>query len=170
MWDRIRADVLVGLRANVHTRRLIITGISLGGALAALSYVDILASKEFDNVEVITFGAPRVGNKKWAKWFDSTIKSTRIYIRRDPIAFLPRCLTPICNYRQTGSPIVCYPGKSECRCKDKRAEDELEMDDAIPVLMQELNEHKEEIADGEFGSILDHIFGYKKIRDYSLIC
>lgn len=111
MWDTIRSDVLNGLRQNVHTRRLIITGISLGGGLAAISYVDIKATGEFDNVEVITFGAPRVGNKKWAKWFDSITTSTRIYIRRDPIAFLPICLTPICNYRQTGNPIVCNAQK-----------------------------------------------------------
>jgi hypothetical protein len=170
MWEFIRDDVIAGLRQNVHTRRLVITGISLGGGLAALSFVDILASKEFENVEVITFGAPRVGNKKWAKWFDSVTDSTRIYIRRDPIAFLPRCLTPICNYRQTGNPIVCYPGKNECRCKSKSVEDELEMDNAIETIIQEVNEHKDEIAEGEFGGILDHIFGYKKIKDYSLVC
>lgn len=127
MWGKIRENVLNGLRQNVHkhTKRLIITGISLGGGLAEISVVDILATKEFDNVEVITFGAPRVGNKKWAKWFDTVTSSTRIYIRRDPIAFLPRCLTPICNYRQVGSPVVCYPKKQECRCKGKKAEDDL---------------------------------------------
>ena len=170
MWSTIRDDVIIGLRKFAHTKRLIVTGISLGGGLAAISYVDIQASKEFDNVEVITFGAPRVGNKKWAKWFDSIIDSTRIYIRKDPIAFLPRCLTPICNYRQTGSPIVCYPGKQQCRCKNKKIEDELEMPEAVSYLIAELNEHKEEIADAEFGGILDHIFGYKKLKDYSLVC
>jgi putative lipase involved disintegration of autophagic bodies len=170
MWAKIRSDVLEGLRQHVHTRRLIITGISLGGGLAAISYVDIQATGEFDNIEVITFGAPRVGNKKWAKWFDTLTQSTRIYIRRDPIAFLPRCLTPICNYRQTGNPIVCYPGKAECRCKNKSIEDELEMNEAVPFLLQELNEHKEELAEGEVGGILDHIYGYKKIKDYSLVC
>ena len=128
MWARIRNDVIKGLRENVHphTKRLIITGISLGGALAELSYVDILATKEFENIEVITFGCPRVGNKKWAKWFDTIITSTRIYIRRDPIAFLPRCLTPICNYRQVGTPVVCWPKKAECRCKNKSVEIEEE--------------------------------------------
>jgi triacylglycerol lipase len=111
MWATIHDDVLNGLREHVHTRRLIITGISLGGGLAAISYVDIRATNEFKDIEVITFGAPRVGNKKWAKWFDTLTESTRIYIRRDPIAFLPRCISPHCNYRQTGNPIVCYPKK-----------------------------------------------------------
>ena len=35
----------------------------MGGGLAVLSYVDIAKSGLFDNIEVITFGAPRVGNK-----------------------------------------------------------------------------------------------------------
>ena len=36
--------------------------------------------------------------------------------------------------------------------------------------MAELNEHKEEIAEGDFGGLLDHIYGYKKTRDYALVC
>ena len=67
MWNKIRQQTLDGLRQHVKlTRRLIITGISLGGGLACLSYVDVKFMEDFDNVEVITFGAPRVGNKKWA--------------------------------------------------------------------------------------------------------
>lgn len=41
MWNSIRTDVIKHLASNSHTKRLIITGISLGGGLAALSYVDI---------------------------------------------------------------------------------------------------------------------------------
>jgi len=36
--------------------------------------------------------------------------------------------------------------------------------------LNELEEHKEEIADGEYGGVLIHIFGYKKIKDYTLVC
>lgn len=50
MWEAIRDDVIRGLKIHAHTKRLIVTGISLGGGLAALSYVDIRATKEFDNV------------------------------------------------------------------------------------------------------------------------
>ena len=107
MWNTIRADVLAGLRKTAHTGRLIITGISLGGALACLSYVDIANAGIFSNIEIITFGAPRVGNRKWADWFDSITRSTRYYIKGDPIAVLPRCLTLICNYKQTGTGYAC---------------------------------------------------------------
>ena len=114
MWNTIRTQVLVGLRTHAHTGRLIITGISLGGALACLSYVDIAKEGIFQNIEVITFGAPRVGNRKWAAWFDSTTPSTRFFIKSDPIAFLPRCLTSICNYKQTGTAYVCNKNSQEC--------------------------------------------------------
>lgn len=107
MWNIIRDEVITGLTAHVNTKRLVITGISLGGALACLSFVDIFHSGLFGDVEVITFGAPRVGNKKWSKWFDTLTDSTRLYILDDPIPFMPRCLTLLCNYGQTGQAYVC---------------------------------------------------------------
>lgn len=125
MWNTIRPDVLKGLRENAHTRRLIITGISLGGALSCLSYVDIIKAEIFDSVEIITFGAPRVGNRKWANWFDYLTSSTtywRYFIARDPIAFLPRCLTPICNYKQTGQSIRCTKGDQTCTFRNRAGE------------------------------------------------
>lgn len=165
MWESIRVDVINDLKKYVHTTRLIITGISLGGGLACLSFVDIQASGEFSNHEVITFGSPRVGNKKWAKFFDSIIDSTRIYIYKDPINFLPRCLTPICNYSPVGTPVVCYPKKQECDFKTKGSEESYKYN----YLVEQLIEHQDEIQDGEYGSIIDHIFGYKKIKDYTLV-
>lgn len=143
MWGSIRDDVINGLRQHVHTRRLIITGISLGGGLASISFVDIRATKEFENVEVITFGSPRVGNRKWAEWFDTITKSTRIYIREDPIAFLPRCLTLVCNYKQTGSPVICYPESKQCICnKSEEVESVEQAKRSLNFLLSELNEHK----------------------------
>lgn len=107
MWDSIKEDTLKDLRASAHTNRLLITGISLGGGLAVLSYVDILHSNIFQNVEIVTFGAPRVGNKNWANWLDNQIKTERYFIAGDPIAVLPVCLTPLCNYKQSGEGIKC---------------------------------------------------------------
>ncbi len=125
MWNTIREDVLKGLQNSAHTGRLIITGISLGGALTCLSYVDIAKSGIFANTEVITFGAPRVGNRKWANWFDTQTRSTRYFIKADPIAFLPRCLTPVCNYKQTGQGYVCNKNTQICTLKASADADNL---------------------------------------------
>jgi hypothetical protein len=115
MWNIIRDDVISDLKKTVHTKRLVISGISLGGGLACISYVDIAKAGLFESIEVVTFGAPRVGNKNWAKWFDTLTPSTRYFIKRDPIAFFPRCLTPLCNYRQTGTAIRCNKKTEECK-------------------------------------------------------
>lgn len=170
MWAKIRDDVIAGLKKVTHTKRLVITGISLGGGLACISYVDIAASGVFETVEVVTYGAPRVGNRKWARWFDSITPSTRIFIKNDPIAYLPRCLTPLCNYKQTGTAVVCRKGKKVCKARGVgETEDELEWTEETKTFFEEINEHKEELAEGDVEGILDHIYGYKKIRDFTLI-
>lgn len=47
MWEAIRANTTRDLKNGNRNNRLIITGISLGGALAQLSFVDINAMKIF---------------------------------------------------------------------------------------------------------------------------
>jgi triacylglycerol lipase len=73
MWNSIKNQTFADLIASSHTKHLIITGISLGGGLASLSYVDINVLKIFDKIEIITYGAPRVGNANWAKWLGTQI-------------------------------------------------------------------------------------------------
>ena len=107
MWNSIRSETIAALKTLPHTKRLMITGISLGGALTVLSFVDILHSNIFDTIELVTFGAPRVGNNKWADWFDTLTPSTRYFLHDDPIPVLPRCLTLLCTYQQTGTRIKC---------------------------------------------------------------
>ena len=41
---------------------------------------------------------------------------------------------------------------------------------SLSYILSELAEHKEEIKVGEFGGILDHVYGYKKTKDYALVC
>ena len=47
-----------------------ITGISMGGGLATIAFIDLNAAGIFNRHYIITYGAPRVGNKKWAEHFD----------------------------------------------------------------------------------------------------
>lgn len=116
MWNSIRNDTYDDLIASAHTGRLIITGISLGGGLSMLSYVDIKHSVIFDHIEIITFGAPRVGNKNWAQWFDGYSETSPLHIclKGDPICVMPRCITPICNYKHSGLAVKCNPKKEQC--------------------------------------------------------
>lgn len=113
MWEKIKLDVFRDLREiklQTSLDFLIITGISLGGGLSVISYIDINHEQIFSKVKVITFGAPRVGNKYWAAHFDliTMTRTKRYIVSGDPIVVMPRCLTLLCTYRQTGIKIVCY--------------------------------------------------------------
>jgi hypothetical protein len=50
MWNSIKNWTQADLAASSHTKHLIITGISLGGGLAMISYVDIHHWNIFDNI------------------------------------------------------------------------------------------------------------------------
>jgi len=48
---------------------LLITGHSLGGALATFASVDIMEQIEFYNpISMYTFGSPRTGNQAWSDY------------------------------------------------------------------------------------------------------
>lgn len=57
-----------------------------------------------------------MGNKYWSAHFDLITlgKMKRYIVSGDPIVVMPRCLTTVCTYRQTGVQIVCYEEKGEC--------------------------------------------------------
>ncbi|CAB4374987.1 unnamed protein product [Rhizophagus irregularis] len=69
------------------------TGHSLGGALATLSALDAIHKApelaKNENLFLTTFGQPRVGDKKFAKFVDENIKAIRTIVRGDPIPRLP---------------------------------------------------------------------------------
>jgi hypothetical protein len=104
------------MKNQTKLETLYITGISLGGGLSVISYIDINHENLFQNVKVTTYGAPRVGNKYWAAHFDLITqgRTRRYLVKGDPIVILPRCLTLLCTYRQTGIQIVCVEDGSLC--------------------------------------------------------
>lgn len=79
------------LFAKYPTSRKLVTGHSLGGALAVHASVDIIANfGEID--EFYTYGSPRVGNQAFADFTNSKIKgnfNSRITHNRDPVPHLP---------------------------------------------------------------------------------
>lgn len=120
MWDTIVGDVLADLKliqAQTNLKKIYITGISLGGGLSVISFVDIKNSNIFKEVEVINYGSPRVANKYYADFFDKATnnKSKRYIVKGDPIVVLPECLTILCNYKHTGNQYVCIEDEKICR-------------------------------------------------------
>lgn len=89
-WMRVKPGVMQRAAASwgaAPPNTLLITGHSLGGAMAHLAAATLaerypaLALR----IHVITFGSPRVGNKAWQTGYHSLVKSSaRIEIHRDP--------------------------------------------------------------------------------------
>ncbi len=91
------------LQANSKSH-LLLTGHSLGGAAATLvgaRFIDM--GLDPNQIEVITFGAPAVGNAAFAEKFDPVLKLTRVVIAGDPIVTALQGL--VGGYRQFGSEV-----------------------------------------------------------------
>lgn len=170
MWGTIRNDVINDLKVMKQQTGLdvlYITGISLGGGLAGISYIDVNQAGLYKTVKVMTWGAPRVGNKYWAAHFDQITNTTsrRYIVSGDPIVVLPRCLTLLCTYRQTGIKIVCYENQAQCNQEVEIPDD----DDELSLTMDRVRRSFYVDSDiKKMRSIMDHVDGYPKIYNFTL--
>lgn len=136
----------------------------MGGGLSVISYIDINHEGLFNNVKVTTFGAPRVGNKHWAAHFDLITgkKAKRYYIKGDEIVILPRCLTLLCTYRQTGVGIICYPDRELC------VQEEFIPEDRPIEYLKDIQKSRKYFGDQQLGNLIQHANGYPKLYNYTL--
>ena len=92
------------LRSN-KSYTLIITGHSLGGAAATLSAARLISmGVKPEQIEVITFGAPAVGNAAFAAKFEPIINLKRVVIAGDPVTGVLQ--TIVGGYKQFGREIT----------------------------------------------------------------
>lgn len=69
---------------------IIVTGHSMGGAMAAFCGLDLVVNTEAKNVQVMTFGQPRVGNAAFASYYSQFVPNTiRITNDHDIVPHLP---------------------------------------------------------------------------------
>lgn len=80
---------------NENGEKIIFSGHSTGGCIASIFayYFKIVyksdISKNFKDLEVVTFGSPMFTNEIGSLWFDTNIIYTRIQLDKDPIPKLP---------------------------------------------------------------------------------
>ncbi|XP_046858009.1 lipase-like [Xenia sp. Carnegie-2017] len=88
--------------------KVLVTGHSLGGAMATLAAVDLINAGY--QVDLITFGAPRVGNKAFAQYVDRIVKglNLRVTYLNDIVTVVPNV-----GYRHAGQEIHCI-GRAKC--------------------------------------------------------
>lgn len=114
-----------GVRSRLHRvvrdvclahniERILITGHSLGGALATLAAADLAAhtipwiggvrcgSRRIPRLTHISFGSPRVGNRVWARIYDTLVPdSWRVVADGDVVTGVPRLF-----FKHCGTPVV----------------------------------------------------------------
>ncbi|HEY3423185.1 MAG TPA: lipase family protein [Negativicutes bacterium] len=95
------------LRAN-NNSKLYLTGHSLGGAAATLAGARLISTGiRPEQIEVITFGAPAVGNAAFAAKFEPTLHLTRVVNSGDPVTGALQTL--VGGYKQFGREIKWNP-------------------------------------------------------------
>lgn len=69
---------------------LVLSGHSLGGGLATL-FGYLISNKINDNITIITFASPRVGNENWAKKFNNlkNVRHYRVVNQKDVVTAMP---------------------------------------------------------------------------------
>uniref|UniRef100_A0A7N0UMQ9 Fungal lipase-type domain-containing protein n=1 Tax=Kalanchoe fedtschenkoi TaxID=63787 RepID=A0A7N0UMQ9_KALFE len=70
--------------------KIIVTGHSMGGAMAALCALDLVINLNKKDVQVMTFGQPRVGNAVFASYYKQALPNTiRVVNDHDVVPHLP---------------------------------------------------------------------------------
>ncbi len=118
-FDDVKAEVLrvVAEELQNNNRTLWVTGHSLGGALATVATAEFLENKL--NVQgVYTFGQPRVGNKTFARRYDSNLpeRHFRFVNNNDIVTRVPPekiCIKDInLEYHHVGKEVLIKADKS----------------------------------------------------------
>ncbi|XP_051127627.1 lipase-like isoform X2 [Andrographis paniculata] len=96
--------------------RIMVTGHSMGGAIAAFCGLDLRLSLGEKNVQVMTFGQPRIGNAAFASYFTQILPDTiRVTHAHDIVPHLPPYFTifPQKTYRHFAREVWLHNVTSE---------------------------------------------------------
>jgi hypothetical protein len=103
MHRSVRQSIQVGLASVDAATRITVLGHSLGGAMAVLAAVDIKRNFGKTNVDVCTFGSPRVGKIGFRKNFNKEIRQCFRLVNQFDV--VPRVPSVITGWNHTGEEI-----------------------------------------------------------------
>lgn len=105
-YKSVRDAVLKEAKSTPH-KRILLTGHSLGGALAMLAALDIQYNQPDKDIVCYTLGSPKVGNAEFVKSYNKRVPKTfRIVNVGDSVPGLP----PLGDYDHCGE--LCEVGES----------------------------------------------------------
>tara|TARA_B100000886_G_C20365350_1_gene467057 strand:+ start:355 stop:1125 length:771 start_codon:yes stop_codon:yes gene_type:complete len=85
--DKLWPSVTKWIKNKAKSHKLVITGHSLGAAMATI-ITSRLVEEGFTNVVLYTYGSPRVGDREWGKQFDN-IEAYRFVNNNDIVCQVP---------------------------------------------------------------------------------
>lgn len=92
-YSKTQAAVFAGVQqalTTFGTNKVILTGHSLGGALATISAASMKLRLGPDySFKVVSYSCPRIGDRNWVDWVDSNLEVTRVTNKKDPVPILP---------------------------------------------------------------------------------
>jgi hypothetical protein len=89
-FEAVKDAITNDLKIHPEVKELIVTGHSLGGALATIAAAHFAAENKELVVKCYTYGAPRVGNKTFIEWFHANVKQHyRVTNCHDPVPLVP---------------------------------------------------------------------------------
>lgn len=144
LYDSLKEDIFTNLLAvsnKYDTSDVIITGHSLGGALATLCAFDILYHNIEYNIKFhITFGSPRVGNRNFFEQFTTyDIYSKRITHYYDIVPHVPE---EVLGYRHINNEVWYNEENSGyVICNDDYVEDNSCSDSCAPNKCTSISDH-----------------------------
>ncbi|KXN74483.1 alpha/beta-hydrolase [Conidiobolus coronatus NRRL 28638] len=124
LMPKIRSSLLMAKKQNPKYK-IVFTGHSLGGAIATLAAAKLAEERaiEWSDIQLITFGQPRVGNSRFADYLNSKpIESARVTTKGDIVAISPgRTLKyyhsqHIVHMNLNGESIKCSTTKEDRAC------------------------------------------------------
>lgn len=90
IYKSARHGIMSVLKNMSREKRLVLTGHSLGGALATLCAMDVAENVPFRSYALYTFGSPRVGDPSFARALaDGVANSHRVSNLFDAVPYLP---------------------------------------------------------------------------------
>jgi hypothetical protein len=90
---------------------LILTGHSLGGAMAAIASPLLRMVVREKSMTCITFGSPKVGDSIFATMFQASVNSSyRVILESDPVPRLPPG-----RFQHPDKPVIIYPSSNSSR-------------------------------------------------------
>ncbi|XP_047330180.1 lipase-like [Impatiens glandulifera] len=106
-----KANLMYGANINVF-----VTGHSMGGAMASFCALDLKMTGLAKNIQVCTYGMPRIGNAEFATFYSQHVPDTiRVTSERDIVPHLPpNYPTHYRNYRHFPREVWIHKVENDC--------------------------------------------------------